>query len=169
MALLPILCYPDPKLRKISTPVTVFDKKLHNLINDMFETMYANNGGGLAAVQIGVLQQLFVADAASTAREKNPLVFINPEIIEAKDAIVMEEGCLSIPDVWIPIARPKQIKVRALDAQGEVFTLEAEGYLARCIQHEMDHFQGKLEIDYLSPLKKQRIEKKYAKLRKQRL
>ena len=168
MSLLPILCYPDPKLRKPSQRVGVFDDPLQKLIEDMFETMYENNGGGLAAVQVGVHQQVFVTDPASKADEKQPMVFINPEILAKEGSVVIEEGCLSIPDVWVPIERPEKIKVRALNEKGEPFELEAEGYLARCIQHEMDHFAGKLEIDYLSPLKRQRLEKKYKKLQRKR-
>lgn len=168
MALLPILCYPHPSLRKPSNPVTLFDKALKKLIGDMFETMYENNGGGLAAVQVGVHQQVFVADPASKAENKQSMVFINPEILAKEGAVVMEEGCLSIPDLWVAIERPEKIKVRAMDENGAFFEMEAHGYLSRCIQHEMDHFAGKLEIDYLSPLKRQRIEKKYNKLRTRR-
>ncbi len=168
MALLPILCYPDAALRKPSEPVTNFDSALQQLINDMFDTMYENHGGGLAAVQVGVHQQIFVTDPASKAEEKQPMVFINPEILVAEGAVTIEEGCLSIPDVWVPIERPEKITVRAFNEKGESFEQYAEGYLARCIQHEMDHFLGKLEIDYLSPLKRQRIEKKYYKLQKRR-
>lgn len=168
MALLPVLCYPDPALRKISEPVTAFDDDLQKLIEDMFETMYENNGGGLAAVQVGVHQQVFVTDPASKSEDKQPMVFINPEILAKEGAVVMEEGCLSIPDVWVPIERPVKITVRAMNEKEESFEIEADGYLGRCIQHEMDHFAGKLEIDYLSPLKRQRIEKKYNKLRNRR-
>ena len=135
---------------------------------NMFDTMYENHGGGLAAVQVGVHQQIFVADPASPSKKKRPLVFINPEILEKKGECLMEEGCLSIPDVWVPIKRPEFIKVRALNEKGESFEVEADGYLSRCIQHEMDHFLGKLEIDYLSPLKRRFVEKRYAKMRKKR-
>jgi len=162
MALLPILEFPDPRLRTIAKPVTNFDAKLHKLIADMFETMYTAPGIGLAATQVNHHIQLVVMDLSS---EKNtPQVFINPKLtVLTSELAPYTEGCLSVPDINDEILRPKSVQIDALNAQGEPFTLQAEDLLAVCIQHECDHLNGKLFIDYLSNLKRQRIKKKLAK------
>jgi peptide deformylase len=162
MAKLTILEFPDPRLRTVATPVTEVDDNLRRLIDDMFETMYEAPGVGLAATQIDVHKQLLVIDVSE---EKNqPLVFINPRI-EVLDPELGEydEGCLSVPGFYETVCRPKRVRVTALDRDGKPFELEAEGLLAICIQHEVDHLLGKLYVDYLSPLKRTRIRKKLEK------
>jgi peptide deformylase len=165
MALLPILEHPDPRLRQKATPVTVFDAALQKLIEDMFETMYAAPGVGLAATQVGVMLRLAVMDCAPKDGPPEPVVLINPEIVESSDRKEMEEGCLSVPDTNEKVPRFNRLKMRALDREGKPFEIDAEGLLAQAIQHEIDHLDGKLYIDYLSSLKRERINKK---LRKQR-
>ena len=162
MALLPILEFPDPRLRKVASPVTVFDLKLEVLIDDMFETMYDSQGIGLAATQIDVHKRLLVIDVSES--KDSPLVFINPsfEIIE-DELSEYDEGCLSVPGFYETVSRPKGIKVQAQDRKGEKFEIEAEGILATCIQHENDHLDGKLFVDYISALKRQRIRSKLEK------
>ncbi|MFL2839997.1 MAG: peptide deformylase [Pseudohongiellaceae bacterium] len=162
MALLPILEFPDPRLRKVASPVTVFDVKLEVLIDDMFETMYDSQGIGLAATQIDVHKRLLVIDVSES--KDSPLVFINPsfEIIE-DELSEYDEGCLSVPGFYETVSRPKGIKVQAQDRKGEKFEIEAEGILATCIQHEIDHLDGKLFVDYISALKRQRIRSKLEK------
>jgi len=162
MALLPILEFPDPRLRKVASPVTVFDAKLEVLIDDMFETMYDSQGIGLAATQIDVHKRLLVIDVSES--KDSPLVFINPsfEIIE-DELSEYDEGCLSVPGFYETVSRPKGIKVQAQDRKGEKFEIEAEGILATCIQHEIDHLDGKLFVDYISALKRQRIRSKLEK------
>lgn len=162
MALLPILEFPDPRLRKVASPVTVFDAKLEVLIDDMFETMYDSQGIGLAATQIDVHRRLLVIDVSES--KDSPLVFINPsfEIIE-DELSEYDEGCLSVPGFYETVSRPKGIKVQAQDRKGEKFEIEAEGILATCIQHEIDHLDGKLFVDYISALKRQRIRSKLEK------
>ncbi|RPG45685.1 MAG: peptide deformylase [Gammaproteobacteria bacterium TMED163] len=162
MALLPILEFPDPRLRKVASPVTVFDLKLEVLIDDMFETMYDSQGIGLAATQIDVHKRLLVIDVSES--KDSPLVFINPsfEIIE-DELSEYDEGCLSVPGFYETVSRPKGIKVQAQDRKGEKFEIEAEGILATCIQHEIDHLDGKLFVDYISALKRQRIRSKLEK------
>jgi peptide deformylase len=164
MALLNILEYPDPRLRTVAEPVTVFDKALQQLVDDMFESMYAAPGIGLAATQVDVHQRLLVLDV--TEDKSMPLCFINPEIISSAGSSKGEEGCLSVPEVYEPVERAEQIRVKALDRHGKEFELEAEGLLAVCIQHEMDHLDGKLFVDYLSALKRQRLKKKLVKAKK---
>lgn len=161
MALLKILEYPDPRLRIRARPVEVVDDAIRRLAADMLETMYAAPGVGLAATQVDVHVRLIVMDVSE---EKNqPLVLINPEILE-KDCIEAgEEGCLSVPGITESIERARRLRVRALDLDGRPFERVAEGLLAVCIQHEMDHLQGKLFVDYLSELKRQRLKKKFAK------
>lgn len=161
MALLKILEYPDPRLRTKARPVTAVDDGIRRLAADMLETMYAAPGVGLAATQVDVHLRLIVMDVSE---EKNrPLVLINPEIL-AKDCVEEgEEGCLSVPGVTEAVQRARKIKVQALDRDGKPFTLDAEGLLAVCIQHEMDHLQGKLFVDYLSELKRQRLKKRLTK------
>ena len=162
MALLPILEFPDPRLRKVASPVTVFDVMLEVLIDDMFETMYDSQGIGLAATQIDVHRRLLVIDVSES--KDSPLVFINPsfEIIE-DELSEYDEGCLSVPGFYETVSRPKGIKVQAQDRKGEKFEIEAEGILATCIQHEIDHLDGKLFVDYISALKRQRIRSKLEK------
>ena len=162
MALLPILNFPDPRLRTKAKPVTVVNDAIRTLASDMLETMYAAPGIGLAASQVDKHIQLIVMDLSED--RDNPLVFINPQITPLSDETQpYEEGCLSIPEVYEKVDRSAKIKIDALDLQGLPFTLEAEGLLAVCIQHEMDHLDGKLFVDYLSPLKRQRIREKLTK------
>lgn len=162
MSILNILRYPDPRLHKIAVPVTVFDDQLKKLVADMAETMYDAPGVGLAASQVDVHQQLVVIDTSETNSELR--VFINPEIIWAsEERKVYDEGCLSVPGVYDDVERPAEVKVRALDVDGKPFELHADGLLAVCIQHEMDHLKGKVFVEYLSPLKRNRIKTKMLK------
>lgn len=165
MSLLPILQHPDPRLRQKALPVSQFDSRLQQLIDDMFETMYAAPGVGLAANQVGVMLRLAVMDCAPKDSPPEPMVLINPEVLSAADKQEMEEGCLSLPDTGDKILRFNRLKLRALDRHGKSFEIEAEGLMAQAVQHEIDHLEGKLYIDYLSSLKRDRINKK---LRKQR-
>jgi len=166
MALLTILEFPDPRLRKQALPIKEVDDSIRKLADDMLETMYDAPGIGLAATQVNVQKRLIVIDVSE---EKNqPLVFINPEIeVIGDDFEEMDEGCLSVPGFYETVQRPDHIKVRALDRNGEAFELEDDDMLAVCIQHEIDHLDGKLFVDYLSPLKRQRIRKKLEKLHRQ--
>ena len=161
MALLEILHYPDKRLRTVASPVAQVDDSVRKLIDDMFETMYAAPGIGLAATQVDVHKRLIVMDISTEKNE--PRCFINPEIIASDGVEVCEEGCLSVPDIYERVERADHVVVSALDRDGNPFTLEADGLLAVCIQHEMDHLVGKLFVDYLSPLKFQRIKKKLQK------
>ena len=165
MALLPILCYPDPRLNKVAKPVQAVDARVHVLIDDMLETMYEASGIGLAATQIDVHERLVVID---TSEERNqPIVLINPEIIWMNDERVKgEEGCLSVPGIYDGVERATAVKVVALDRSGQHRTIEAEGMLAVCIQHELDHLMGKVFVEYLSPLKQGRIKTKMVKAQK---
>ncbi len=162
MAILNILRYPDPRLHKVAQAVTVFDERLARLAADMAETMYEAPGIGLAASQVDVHEQLVVIDISE---EKNALVaYVNPEIIWASDEKqVYDEGCLSVPGIYDGVERHARVKVRAQDVKGEFFEVEAEGLLAVCIQHEMDHLKGKVFVEYLSPLKRNRIKTKLVK------
>lgn len=162
MALLPILNFPDPRLRTKAKPVEVVNDQIRRLAADMLETMYAAPGIGLAASQVDRHIELIVMDLSE---EKNqPIVFINPKITPlTQDTQPYEEGCLSVPLIFDKVERAAQVKIEALDLDGQPFTLEADGLLAVCIQHEMDHLDGKLFVDYLSPLKRQRIREKLAK------
>ena len=164
MAKLTILEFPDPRLRTKATAVSVVDDSLRTLIDDMFETMYAAPGIGLAATQVNVHKRLLVLDISSDKSE--PLVLINPEILEKDGAIASDEGCLSVPGYYEEVERAEHIRVRFLDRQGAAQEMEAEGLLAVCIQHEMDHLEGKLFVDYLSEAKRQRIRKKLQKERR---
>ncbi|MHB8414768.1 MAG: peptide deformylase [Acidiferrobacteraceae bacterium] len=156
-----ILRYPDPGLRARAAPVRVVDDQVRRLIDDMAETMYQAPGIGLAAIQIGVPQRVIVVDVSN---ERNDLrIFVNPEIIEHDGMGVTEEGCLSVPGVFEEVARPQKIRGRALDREGRPFEFQTEGLLAVCIQHEVDHLNGKVFVDYLSRLKQQRIRKKLEK------
>ncbi len=168
MALLPILEFPDPRLRTKAVPVDpaqLADPAFQRLFDDMFETMYEAPGIGLAASQVDVHQRFMVIDVSE---EKNqPLVFINPEIVEKSGEQVYQEGCLSVPGIFADVTRANEIVVRALDRHGQPFELDVDGLLAVCIQHEMDHLEGKLFVDYLSPLKREMVRKKLAKQRRQ--
>ena len=169
MSILNILKEPDPILRKKSTPVSVVDKSIKKLLNGMLETMYAAPGIGLAAAQVGVLKRLVVIDLAKDGEKKSPIFFINPVITWKSDILEKkEEGCLSIPDYFAEIKRPNACHVKYLDQHGKEKQLKAEGLLATCIQHEIDHCDGVLFIDYLSKLKRMFILKKLAKLKKQK-
>jgi peptide deformylase len=166
MARLTILEYPDPRLRTRATPVTVFDAALSQLIEDMFETMYAAPGIGLAASQVNVHRRLLVIDVSEN--KDAPRVFINPEILSKEGAAVGEEGCLSVPNIFDKVPRAQKIRIRAQDRSGTSFEEDLEGLLAVCLQHEMDHLEGKLFVDYLSDLKRERIRKKLEKERRER-
>lgn len=164
MAKLTILEFPDPRLRTIARPVTAFDDALRTLIADMFETMYTAPGIGLAATQVDVHRQLLVLDVSEDGSK--PMVFVNPQILARDGEQVYQEGCLSVPGIHAEVQRANHIRVRAQDRDGATFELDAEGLLAVCIQHEMDHLAGKLFVDYLSPLKREMVRKKLAKARK---
>jgi peptide deformylase len=162
MSLLSILRYPDPRLHKVARPVTAFDARLKRLIDDMAQTMYDAPGVGLAATQVDVHEQLIVIDISET--HDDLCVFINPQILWASpEKQVYDEGCLSVPGIYDGVERPARVKVRALNADGKPFELEADGLLAVCIQHEMDHLKGKVFVEYLSPLKRNRIKIKMLK------
>ena len=162
MALLSIVEFPDPRLRTVARPVTQFDDRLRQLVGDMAETMYDAPGVGLAATQVDVHEQLIVIDVSE---EKNALkVFINPEIVWAsEEEVECEEGCLSVPGVYDAVTRPERVRVRARDPHGVEFELDCDGLLAVCVQHEMDHLLGKVFVDYLSPLKQERIKTRMKK------
>jgi peptide deformylase len=164
MALLNILHYPDPRLRRRAEPVTAVTEEIRQLAADMAETMYAAPGIGLAAIQVNEPRRIIVIDISDNRDQLK--VFINPEIIEKDGERVYEEGCLSVPGVYEEVTRAGHVKVRALDLAGNPFELEAEGLLATCIQHEIDHLEGKVFVDYLSRLKQTRIRKKLEKQQK---
>jgi peptide deformylase len=162
VALLPILEYPDPRLKTVAKPVTRFDERLRQLVADMAETMYEAPGVGLAATQVNVHERLVVIDVSETKDQLK--VFVNPEILRASEEVVeCEEGCLSVPGIYDAVTRPARVRVRAQDANGQAFELDCEGLLAVCVQHEMDHLLGKVFVDYLSPLKQERIRTKMKK------
>ena len=165
MALLPILCYPDPRLHTIAKPVRTVDARIQNLIGAMLETMYDADGIGLAATQVDVHERLIVIDISG--QRSAPLVLVNPEITWASDEMqINDEGCLSVPGIYDGVERSSAIKVTALDGEGKSRAIEAEGMLAVCIQHEMDHLLGKVFVEYLSPLKRNRIKTKMLKARR---
>ena len=166
MALLPILEFPDPRLRTKAAPVAEVDASVRKLIDDMFETMYAAPGIGLAATQVNVHKRVLVVDV--TEDRSKPLALINPEVISREGVEETEEGCLSVPGIYDKVTRAEKIRVRTLDRNGKQIEIEADGLLAVCIQHEMDHLEGKLFVDYLSELKRTRIRKKLEKERKDR-
>lgn len=174
MAILPIIETPDPRLREKSAPVEEVTDELRKLIDDMFETMYAAPGIGLAAVQVGVPKRLLVIDLQEPEEEggeavRDPRVFINPEILESSDHLqVYNEGCLSVPDMYAEVERPDRIRARWLDRDGTAREEELDGLLAICLQHEMDHLEGILFIDHLSRLKRDILLRKLAKARKER-
>lgn len=161
MALLNILRYPDARLHKLAATVTVFDDGLRKLVQDMAETMYAAPGVGLAATQVDIHKRVIVLDVSE--RRDSLVVLVNPEIVEASGVSDIEEGCLSVPGIYETVERAERVKVRAHDQNGNSFTLEAQGLLAVCIQHEMDHLVGKVFVENLSPLKQQRIRARLAK------
>ncbi|MCC2616896.1 peptide deformylase [Aestuariibacter halophilus] len=161
MALLEVLRFPDERLRTVAKPVEKIDDSIRQLVADMFETMREENGIGLAATQVNVHQRVVVMDVSEDQNE--PRVFINPTITHMDGKTISEEGCLSVPNNWAKVERAERITVEALDETGKAYTLEAEGLLAICIQHELDHLKGKLFVDYLSPLKRQRIRTKLEK------
>ena len=173
MALLPIIETPDPLLRRISQPVEAVDDDLRKLIADMFDTMYAAPGIGLAAIQVGVPKRVLVIDLQEPEEEggdpvRDPRVFINPEILEASDTFqVYSEGCLSVPDQYAEVERPDRVRARWLDEKGDTHEEELDGLLGICLQHEMDHLEGILFIDHLSRLKRDMVLKKLAKSRKE--
>ncbi len=162
MALLPILSYPDPRLHKVAQPVAQVDDRIRKLVDDMLDTMYDAKGVGLAATQVDVHERVVVID---TSEERNqPLVLINPEIIEAsEEMLVWEEGCLSVPTIYDKVDRHARVKVRALNRDGQTYEFEGEELLAVCVQHELDHLLGKVFVEYLSPLKRNRIKSKMVK------
>jgi len=164
MAILDILHFPDPRLRQRAAEVDQVDDQLRQLVDDMFETMYQAPGIGLAATQVNVHKRVVVIDVSKDQDE--PRVFINPEILAVDGVEEMDEGCLSVPGVYERVQRAERIRLRALNRAGETFELEADGLLAVCIQHEIDHLEGKLFVDYLSQLKRQRIRKKLEKQRR---
>jgi len=162
MSLLPILRYPDSRLHKVAKPVTQFDARIKKLVEDMAETMYDAPGIGLAATQVDVHEQVIVIDISENRSELR--TFINPEILWAsEEKQLYDEGCLSVPGIYDGVERPARVKVRAFDVEGKPFELEADGLLAVCIQHEMDHLKGKVFVEYLSPLKRNRIKTKLQK------
>jgi peptide deformylase len=166
MALLPILCYPDPRLHTVAKPVQAVDARIKTLVADMVETMYDANGIGLAATQVDVHERLVVIDVSEERNQ--PIVLVNPEILWASpEKQINEEGCLSVPGIYDGVERSSAVKVQALDGEGRSRVIEAEGTLAVCIQHEMDHLLGKVFVEYLSPLKRNRIKTKMLKARRE--
>ena len=166
MALLPILCYPDPKLHKVAKPVQAVDARIQALAADMLETMYEAKGIGLAATQVDVHLRLIVIDVSEERNQ--PLVLIDPEITwTSTETHLNEEGCLSVPGIYDGVQRFDEIRVTALDRDGKTITVDADGLLAVCIQHEMDHLMGKVFVEYLSPLKRNRIKKKMLKAQRE--
>jgi peptide deformylase len=166
MAIRTILEFPDPRLRTRAQPVTRFDADLHRVIDDLLETMYAAPGIGLAATQVDVHQRLLVIDIS--AEHNDPLVLINPQILVREGEVATEEGCLSVPGYFDEVKRAAKVRVRAHDRDGNLFERDCEDILAVCVQHEMDHIDGKLFVDYLSSLKRERVRKKLEKERKER-
>jgi peptide deformylase len=167
MALLPIITAPDPRLKKVCDPVAAVDDDIRRLMDDMLETMYAAPGIGLAAPQVGVLKRVIVVDIAGDDEEKQPLYMANPELVAvADDDAAYEEGCLSLPEHYGEVVRPAKIRVRFLDRENEIREMEAEGLLATCIQHEMDHLDGILFVDHLTALKRNMILRKLLKAKK---
>ncbi len=165
MSLLKILRYPDKRLRTKAAPVEVVDEKINRILDDMLETMYEAPGIGLAATQVNIHQQMVVIDVSED--KNDPLVLINPVITHKEGEEISEEGCLSVPAYYAEVQRADSVTVKALNRDGKEFELNAEGLLAVCIQHELDHLKGKLFVDYLSPLKQQRLQKKMLKQAKQ--
>lgn len=167
MALLPVLHFPDPRLRTVAEPVTAVDDRIRQLIDDLFETMYEAPGIGLAATQVDVHERVLVIDTSES--RDDPKAFINPEIVQRDGIETMEEGCLSVPGIYEKVERADRVRVRSLGRDGEPFEQDLEGLPAVCLQHEMDHLEGKLFVDYLSELKRNRIRKKLEKHARQTL
>lgn len=162
MSKLSILRYPDPRLHTVAKPVVQVDDRIRRLVDDMFETMYAAEGVGLAATQVDVHERVIVIDTSD--RHDDPRVLINPELLTTSgEQVLSEEGCLSVPTVYDKVLRPARVRVRALGRDGQSVEFDAEGLLAKCVQHEMDHLMGKVFVDYLSPLKRTRIKTKMLK------
>lgn len=163
----PIVIAPDPRLKQVAKPVTRFDEKLRDVLDAMVVTMNANDGYGLAAPQIGLLQRMMVIDPATRGAPPTPYHFINPEITwRSPQSETLEEGCLSLPDIYVPVTRAAAVKLTYRDGHNQPHTLEAEGLFARCIQHEIDHLDGILHVDYLSALKRNMILRKLTKLKR---
>ena len=162
MALLPLLYYPHPNLHRVARPVAQVDARIRTLVDDMLETMYEAKGIGLAATQVDVHERLIVIDVSE--QRDQPLVLINPEIVWASpEKVLHEEGCLSVPGIYDGVERARQVRIKALDREGKTFSFEADELLAVCVQHEMDHLLGKVFVEYLSPLKRNRIKTKMLK------
>ena len=169
MTIKPLIILPDPILRQVSSPIETIDSEVKKLADDMLETMYDAPGIGLAAIQIGVARRMLVLDVSKDGEDKQPLVFINPEIVASTDArSVYEEGCLSIPDYYAEVERPAGITVKHLDRDGREQLTEADGLLATCLQHEIDHLNGVLFIDHISKLKREMVIRKFTKAAKMR-
>ena len=170
MAILPILCYPDPRLHKLALPVSVVDGRVRTLVRDMLATMYDAPGVGLAAPQVGVLRRVFVMDCVKDkSSAPQPMVLVNPEVTWTSDETnVYEEGCLSIPDQYAEVTRPREVRMRWLGLDGQMHEEQFDALWATCAQHEFDHLNGKLFIDYLGPLKRQMITRKMEKLKRER-
>jgi peptide deformylase len=162
MAKLNILCYPDPRLHKVAQPVAEVDDRIRQLVDDMLETMYDADGVGLAATQVDVHERVIVID---TSEERNePRVLINPELVFKSDEMMLgDEGCLSVPQIYDKVERHAKVRVRSLNKDGQAYEFDAEGLLSKCVQHEMDHLMGKVFVEYLSPLKRDRIKTKMVK------
>ena len=166
MALLPILCFPDPKLHRVAKPVAAVDERIQNLVKDMLETMYEAKGIGLAATQVDIHERVIVMDISE--ERDQPLVLINPEVVwKSQETHVHEEGCLSVPGIYDGVVRADAVHVKALDENGQSRVIEATELLAVCIQHEMDHLMGKVFVEYLSPLKRNRIKTKMLKAQRE--
>ncbi len=165
MPVLEVLRFPDERLRTVAKPVASFDPQIQQIVDDMFETLYAEEGIGLAATQVNIHQQIIVIDISEDRSQQ--LVLINPELLEKRGSTGIEEGCLSVPEYRALVPRAEWVHIRALNRHGETIEIETEGLLAICMQHEMDHLQGKLFVDYLSPLKRQRVRQKMLKMDKQ--
>jgi peptide deformylase len=169
MTIKPLIILPDPILREVSKPIETIDSEVKKLADDMLETMYDAPGIGLAAIQIGVARRMLVLDVSKEGEDKTPLVFINPEVVASSDArSVYEEGCLSIPDYYAEVERPAVITVKHLDRDGKEQVTEADGLLATCLQHEIDHLNGVLFIDHISKLKREMVIRKFTKAAKLR-
>ncbi|MGQ3210342.1 MAG: peptide deformylase [Shinella sp.] len=169
MTIKPLIILPDPILREVSKPIETMDSEVKKLADDMLETMYDAPGIGLAAIQIGVARRMLVLDVSKDGEDKTPLVFINPEVVSASDArSVYEEGCLSIPDYYAEVERPAMITVKYLDRDGKEQLTQADGLLATCLQHEIDHLNGVLFIDHISKLKREMVIRKFTKAAKMR-
>lgn len=167
MTIRPILTAPDPRLKAVSKPVSAVDDEIRKLASDMLETMYAADGIGLAAIQVGIPKRVLVMDIAQTQGKREPMVFINPKIVwSSEETVTTEEGCLSVPEIWDNVERPAKIRAEYLDRDGTLQTLEAEGLLSTCLQHEMDHLEGILFLDHLSMLKRSIALRKLAKAKR---